>query len=190
MSADVEKIIAQLWQPADEGQEPQVFAVLDAARDESIYARLIAASVECASLFRGEKAREMALVAPYLVTLKRDDLFMLWIIRNGWYDNWGIFMQSPAEFAALKRHLRSLLQVLDEEGNSLFFRYYDPRVLRVYLPTCNSQELKLFFGPVTSFYLADADKKNTLLCYRLVDDELLTEKKILSMENLMREGAI
>ena len=176
MSANVEKIIAQLWQPAEDGKAPQVFAVLDAARNDSIYPQLKAASVKCYSLFRGEKAHEMALVAPYLVKLEQKDPFVEWVIRNGWHDSWGVFLQSPADPKALKRHLRALLQVFDEEGNSLYFRYYDPRVLRVYLPTCNNQELRTFFGPVTSFYLTDADK-HTLLRYRLVDDELLTEKK-------------
>ena len=182
MSANIETIIANLWQPADGGQASQLFAVLDAARDDSIYPRLAMASAECTSLFKGAKAGEMALVAPYLVRLRQNDPLTLWVLRNGWENHWGIFIQSPADFAALKRHLRSLLQVFDEQGNSLFFRYYDPRVLQVYLPTCNGQELKLFFGPVTSFCLSDADKKHTLLRFQLVDEELLAERKPLGAE--------
>jgi hypothetical protein len=32
----------------------------------------------------------------------------------------------------------------------LLFRYYDPRVLRVYLPSCRPSELETVFGPVVS----------------------------------------
>ena len=36
-------------------------------------------------------------------------------------------------------------------GERVYFRFYDPRVLRVYLPTCSSSELKGVFGPVGRF---------------------------------------
>ena len=49
------------------------------------------------------------------------------------------------------RHFRQFLRVRDEAGREFFFRFYDPRVLRVYLPTCNSEELRTFFGPVELF---------------------------------------
>ena len=39
----------------------------------------------------------------------------------------------------------------DEAGRRLIFRYYDPRVLRVYLPTCWPAELETVFGPVDCF---------------------------------------
>ena len=41
--------------------------------------------------------------------------------------------------------------VQDEGGQEYFFRYYDPRVLRKYLPTCTPEEVRSFFGPVRSF---------------------------------------
>jgi len=44
------------------------------------------------------------------------------------------------------------LVVKDERGNRLVFRYYDPRVLRVYLPTCSPSELRTVFGPIECFW--------------------------------------
>jgi hypothetical protein len=35
----------------------------------------------------------------------------------------------------------------------LKFRYYDPRVLRAFLPTCNAGELKTLFGDVDQFFI-------------------------------------
>jgi hypothetical protein len=43
------------------------------------------------------------------------------------------------------------------------FRFYDPRVLRIFLPTCNAQEVFQFFGPVVNSYLAENDDANILL---------------------------
>ena len=59
---------------------------------------------------------------------------------------WGIFLRSDDLLRTLRRHLRTFLRVKDESGRFLLFRYYDPRVLRIYLPTCHEGELKTVFG--------------------------------------------
>ncbi|MCK7510897.1 MAG: DUF4123 domain-containing protein [Desulfobacterales bacterium] len=62
----------------------------------------------------------------------------------------------------LRTHFRRFLMVHDSDGKPLYFRYYDPRVLRVYLPTCTSQELKTVFGPVESFLVEDEDGRSAI----------------------------
>ena len=62
--------------------------------------------------------------------------------------------------------------VYDEDGKPLYFRYYDPRVLRVYLPTCNESELKTVFGPVTHYWVEGEDG-NSMIEYSQADDELI-----------------
>jgi hypothetical protein len=57
----------------------------------------------------------------------------------------------------LRRHLRRLLQVRTEARETLFFRYYDPRVLRAFLPTCDRAQLAEFFGPIQRFDLEETD---------------------------------
>ena len=76
-----------------------------------------------------------------------------WLLEAGRRQHAGILLSSTQQLPAVRRHLRRFLLVRDEAGNELFFRYYDPRVLRVYLPTCNSRELAIFFGPVARFCL-------------------------------------
>ena len=49
--------------------------------------------------------------------------------------------------------------VYDEKGTPLYFRFYDPRVLRIYLPTCNESELQTVFGPVNHFYVEGKEEK-------------------------------
>ncbi len=160
-----------LWS-GDRQNHGNIFAILDAARDDIIYPRLAESDNEKVCLFMGEQAIELATVAPYLVALDLDDPFTQWILDKGWGNSWGIFAESDAPFKALRNHLRSFLQVTDEGGKSLFFRYYDPRVLRVFLPTCDEEQLLTMFGPVARYY-AEAEDANTAIEYSLRDGKLI-----------------
>ena len=73
------------------------------------------------------------------------------------------------------KHLRRLLRVQDESGRKLAFRFYDPRVLRVYLPTCTAEEAKQFFGPVPRI-LAESEDAKKLLSYRCGTSGVETEE--------------
>ena len=61
--------------------------------------------------------------------------------------------------------------VYDDKGKPLYFRYYDPRVLRVYLPTCNASELETVLGPVSHFILED-DNGNAMIRYSRLRGQL------------------
>jgi hypothetical protein len=52
--------------------------------------------------------------------------------------------------------------VRDPAGKRLMFRYYDPRVLRVYLPTCTAAELRAIFGLVERFWMEDEQSDRVL----------------------------
>jgi hypothetical protein len=136
----------------DEGLK--AYAVLDGAAVPGLLAKLYA-QPEYVCLYRGELAPDMAEVAPYLVRLEPDSEFADWVLEKGWGRHWGIFALSRADLRALRRHLRTFLIVHDPQGKPVYFRYYDPRVLRVYLPTCSAQELATVFGPVESYLLED-----------------------------------
>jgi hypothetical protein len=118
------------------------------------------AEYEC--LFMGELEPGMAEVAPYLVHLERNAEFTEWLIDRGWGEHWGIFAVSDGNMKAMRQHFRSFLTVYGPDFKPLFFRYYDPRVLRVYLPTCNAEELKTVFGPVQYYLLEGEDAKDAL----------------------------
>lgn len=174
-SQDPGKIIEQIWQASESGLSLQIFALLDGARDTRIYSKLADSRVEAASLFRGEQAEELATVAPYLVPLFRDDPLTEWLITFGWGNSWGIFIEASITLNELRRHLQSFVMVYDPKGKPLFFRYYDPRVFRVYLPTCNESELKTVFGPVNAFYMEDT-KPGFLMHYSLAAGKLVERR--------------
>ncbi len=70
----------------------------------------------------------------------------LWSLKDG--GSTGAFLLSALRISrSLRKHFRTFLMVKSPEGDRLYFRYYDPRVLRVYLPTCNADGNQLCFRP-------------------------------------------
>jgi hypothetical protein len=76
---------------------------------------------------------------------------------DNWAKRWGtsagILLASLTEEDALFAHLRKIFVVEDEEKQEYFFRFYDPRVLRGFLPTCSAEQLDQFFGPIDQLTL-------------------------------------
>ncbi|MFN2531632.1 MAG: DUF4123 domain-containing protein [Pyrinomonadaceae bacterium] len=140
-----------------------VFVVLDGASVPGLVSKLQASNLECICLFRGALAPDVAEVAPYLVHLLVGSEFTKWITREGWGKHWGIFALSASDIRMLRQHFRTLLTVYDPNAKPVLFRYYDPRVMRTYLPTCNSEELTALFGPVDKYIMEDEAEPRGLL---------------------------
>lgn len=138
------------------------WAVLDAARDARVLPALRRTVGTSGCLYAGKLAPEVEDVAPYLVPLRRDDALAAFLIDAGWGESWGVFFRSGAAFEPLRRHLRRFLKVRTWDGRGLLFRFYDPRVLRTYLPTCTADEAATFFGPIDDFALEAADASAVL----------------------------
>lgn len=125
-----------------------LFAVLDAARHEDVLPTLQREARTFRSLYEGWQGEGLADVAPYLVELPPDVALFETLTETAWGDAWGVLLFSDASFVDLRRHLRRNLKVRTDDGRHLLFRWYDPRVLRAYLPTCTAEEASAFFGPV------------------------------------------
>src|SRR2546430_9279887 len=144
----------------------RTFAVLDGASIADLLPKLDEYRPEHTCLYRGEISPDLAECAPYLVLLEPDAPFTHWLLLEGWGKHWGIFAFSAATFNAVRLHFRKFLVVKDPQGKRLYFRYYDPRVLRVYLPTCEPSETEILFGQV-SRYLCEADRPGVALTFDL-----------------------
>ena len=156
-----------------------VFAVLDGASVPDLPQVLYQHQPEYVCLYRGQLEPDLASVAPYLVHLHSDTPLTQWLIQNGWGEHWGIYALSDTDLTAMRKHFRKFLTVHDSDGKPLLFRYYDPRVLRLYLPTCNAEELQTIFGPVSS-YLLEGEDANTLLSFQFEKNELQQRQKPLA----------
>ena len=154
----------------EEGED--VCVMLDGASVPGLLDRLDSdSSLEVECLFRGTLEPDMAEVAPYLVKLEPGSEFTEWVVGTGWGQHWGTFLSSRQSFRALRNHLRALTLVYRRDGTPLYFRFYDPRVLRIFLPTCTPDQLKQMFGPVDAF-LAESESGDAMSIYRFNGAEL------------------
>jgi hypothetical protein len=153
----------------------RVYGVLDGASIPGLLSFLAEHDVDNVCLFRGELDPELAQTAPYLVHLPPESPFTQRLLRQGWGHHWGILAVSEVELRVLRLHFRKFIMVWDPDGKPLYFRYYDPRVLRVYLPTCNTDELRTVFGPVKA-YVMEGETSDVVLRFALAEGVLAREE--------------
>ncbi|SEG46512.1 Inner membrane component of T3SS domain-containing protein [Bryocella elongata] len=156
-----------------------LYCLLDAGASEVIPALLALAPENHESLYDGEAAETMAQWAPYLVELPPDGPLLDVLVRQGWGKGWASYFTSAAPFEELRQHFRRFLLAQLEGGNEISFRFYDPRVLREFLPSTSAQELRIFFGAVFS-WLVEAESHGTVLEMKLTDDSLETTPHTIS----------
>lgn len=153
---DPERLRLLLFPPDVKVATP-VYAVLDGARSEHIHERIVTSGLEARCLYRGELAPVLARAAPWLVRLEKQGTFSDWLLSEGWGRAFGIFVVSIAPIDGVARHLRGFLRVKGPRGEGLLFRYYDPRVARVYLPTMNAEEARIVCGSLTRLIVESED---------------------------------
>ncbi len=133
------------------------------------------------SLYREKGDAILADVGPFLFQSNHFREFKTFFTEEGWGNSWGVLLKTNEAFAIIHTHFSKFLLVKTEDGEELYFRFYDPRVLRIFLPTCDNGQLKEFFGPVQSFYCEDEDPA-FLLVFELNKDFELQIQRIQSAE--------
>ena len=164
-SSSTERLIASLWPNDDLPTTPQVYAVVDGARDRSFEWKIRLSRLEYCCLYAGRLSPELARAAPYLVHLTPKSQFTHELLGNLWGTSWGILTIVPPDctMQQQRRHFRTLLRVTTEDGRILAFRFYDPRVLRIFVPTCTPSELTLLFGPIPQLAAESHDARELLI---------------------------
>jgi hypothetical protein len=162
----------RLWHEA--GDMP-AYVILDGAQNPTLRDALHAdGAPPWRCLFTGALEPDMAVVAPYLVELEQSSAFTRRLLAEGWGQNWGVYLTSQLALPALWRHVRAQVHVYGPKLEPLFFRFYDPRVMRSYLPTCSPQQLAEFFGPV-HFYIAEGEAPAGAHAWSLADGQLVAQ---------------
>jgi len=123
-----------------------LWAVIDGAVDPALANELYAErAFGVVPLFEGTSATDLRAVGPYLVRLDRAGYDRL-VPR--WEEPWGVLIRSDRPGSIVAGHLRKLLYVRTPSAERLYFRCYDPRVLRPFLTACDRAELDAVFGPI------------------------------------------
>lgn len=151
-------------------EQGALFAVLDAC-DEPRVPELARQLGEAAavSLYRGRADEDLWAIAPYLVRV--DPAVLEWIAQTLWTDPWGIFALGAASLKDLRTHFRRFLVVDAPDGDQWYFRFYDPRVLSRFLPTCDAPQLTELFGPLEALGWTDLATYGVTLARKAWEDQ-------------------
>jgi hypothetical protein len=139
------------------------YALLDAARDRRVYRIVRGSGWPSICLFPPEHEVRLAREAPHLLCLPdvatspQGEADALAPLREGYGQSWGIFLVSRAGHARLAASLQRLLIVRDDDDGPLYFRFYDPRVLRDFLPLATPYQASVLFDAVDLILLEDED---------------------------------
>lgn len=146
------------------GAPAAVYAVLDAARDPAIPRLLKRSGHRAACLYEGEAATRLARYAPWLCHLPPGSPLVETLLSRGWGRSWGIYILTASPFDEVLAHLRQLILAQLPDGREVYFRFYDPRVLRTFIPTCTAEQLQELVAPGSQWLYegASADQVETI----------------------------
>lgn len=139
------------------------YAVIDGARRLDLMPKIDDWRPPHECLFLGELEPELEIVAPHLVQLSADAPLFSWLFDGGWGDSQAIFLTSEKSLLDMRKHFRRLTMVEMPDGQFVYFRFYDPRVMRSFLPTCDADQIGQMFGePVEHFFVESEDATGIL----------------------------
>jgi hypothetical protein len=133
------------------------YIVIDSARIGISIKDILALSNKKDSLFSGKSKYDLEFVAPYLCQFDKGSKLFNWVSENHENRDKLIFLYSAAPFEVLLAHLKKFIIVTASE-EQFYFRFYDPQVIQIFLPTCTSEQLRIFFGPVQFFYCCEENE--------------------------------
>lgn len=153
-----------LFSQPEEGAKLRTYFIVDATSRKNITgvfdldSGMVDVPVKC--LFKGEKAKELKEVAPYLIDMTLPD--GAWDDRNlvpsfhksffdkHWGKNTGFFICTPALMADVWGHFRKFVRLQREDTKTwIFFRFWDPRISAPYFANISdwSERCSAWFRP-------------------------------------------
>jgi hypothetical protein len=131
-------------------------AVVDTAQDPSL-ADLVRRSAQQQCLISGALPAVLAATLPYVVQLGTGEpLTEAWKER-GVGKNWGILFQTDEPLDQLRLHFKKFLNARLPDGTIALFRFYDPRVFRVYIAAATPDERAPWFRGIMRYSIEGGD---------------------------------
>lgn len=98
-------------------------------------------------LYHGTRYHALCPIGPALVVLRPGGALEQSFLKQ-WQHDAGLMLESDEPIQPLADHLRSMIHARAPGDAVLLFRYYDPRVMRHWLPDLDSEEKDHLMGPV------------------------------------------
>lgn len=145
----LEQLSLLLWPQGEPSTVDQVYWLLDGARDPAIVELLERSPLASRCLYSGPLTPRLRAAAPWLVHLTELSPASLALLQAGWGNAWGILIVAPKALSLdqLRLHCKKFLRVRTADQRLVMFRFYDPRVLAVFLPTCSERQYRALLGP-------------------------------------------
>ena len=189
-------IQANLLSLIEAHKDNYLYTVVDAASDDKIHHMLQAYESDSYSLYFGDEAENLEQVAPYLIKLKKGDLFTDWYIKNVYGNTASILITSTNSELELQAHLQNYVKPLmefeteeDIKFQEVFLAFYDPRVFPNYLRSISLEHRVAFLQPFKAIFYEGSESAtlNQLLLSSSRDDVTSTTyelSKVLTFETL------
>ena len=129
-----------------------LYGVLDAARDDRIYDRMMTLAPDASCLFSDPIPDDIRRAAPHVMRMPPDGALLAWWRAEGRDQFWGFACEADCDLRSLRLHLKKSLQAHLPDGSVVMFRFWDPRVLTPYVPSLTAEERLAFFGPIRTIY--------------------------------------
>lgn len=135
---------AALWAQAGS----RVHAVLDGRVLPGLPQRLQASGHDWDCLQRGALSAPQAAQAAYIVELRAGSALLRWLLDEATpaFAGWGVLMRSMRPLLAMRELARDLAQVRLPDGRSRPWRWWDPELLDVLLPSCSAEQRDQVFA--------------------------------------------
>ena len=132
----------------------RAYLLLDSNQIPNLYARLfqLAQNTLPHALCLTTRYADLASVGPVLIAVEPNGPLAK-AFTEEWQTRAGIWLETVADEADLIEHLRSLIHVQLEGDVSALFRFYDPRITRLWLADLMDAERDRLMGPVCAIRL-------------------------------------
>ncbi len=146
-------------------QRAPLYAIVDAGWGRRVLELLRQHVEPHQSLYEGLQGETLEDVAPYLVGPMRADSALLDnLLTEGFGKRWALYFTSFEKFSELRRHFRRFLKVeLESNHEQVFFRFYDPGVLRSFWPTCNAGQQREMAEGIEEIFVEEKNLSLTAL---------------------------
>ena len=127
----------------------QAYLLLDGAQIDNLAERLLdqGKNTKFQSLYQHTAYSKLADIGPILVPVSPSSP-LAHIFALEWSATAGIWLESEAGEDVVVQHLRSLIHACVEGDATVLFRYYDPRITRLWLTGLEPQARDRLMGPI------------------------------------------
>ncbi|WP_428034726.1 DUF4123 domain-containing protein [Amphritea sp.] len=139
------------------------YAVVDGAALPEVRHRLWQDNPQHCCLWSGKLPPDLEQVAPYLIHLPQQTAFSDWLLEMASRSDCAVFIKSQdkVSITQLRKSLRKHLLVNDSEGNTLVFRFYDPRVLGCFIDIASQEQRNQLFENIDRYILIQQETLET-----------------------------